>query len=356
MNAWLDGGLTRVRGVGTVWTGTVGVHSGAVCTFPAGSILLRSVVTERQQSRQLSADLHNKTELHMKLDLTCRLFLSFFLVNLLLFVQVFHFYPKMYTLACLCRLEWYWRTLVNEAKLMCKEHSSNSGEAAALQEEDCSKGTTFPSMQGKQRFEQRVEIPVLGLTLRRKIPVSCYIVRGKTDTFSPFLPTSNCIDPPDSAFPRRISDVFPKAIVNGNLGANVKEKKVEFYILDFSKTITNLFSTSEMCILGWLIDVENVIAICKKKKKKSKELFPCQRLSMYIFDGLRFQGSWLFCSFMQYGRFCAWRRASCWVINKAGSFIPPCMFYKDLRGYPAGIFMERFFTTLFCIEYATKLY
>lgn len=133
---------------------------------------------------------------------------------------------------------------------MCKENSSSSGEAAALQEEDCSKGTTFPSMQGKQRFEHRVEIPVLGLTLRRKIPVSCYIVRGKSDTFSPFLPTLNRIDPPDSAFLRRISDVFPEAIVNGNLGANVKEKKVEFYILDFSKTITKLFSTSEMCILG----------------------------------------------------------------------------------------------------------
>lgn len=36
MNARLDGGLTRVRGVGAVWTGPVGVHSGAVCSFPAG--------------------------------------------------------------------------------------------------------------------------------------------------------------------------------------------------------------------------------------------------------------------------------------------------------------------------------
>lgn len=43
----------------------------------------------------------------------------------------------------------------------------------------------------------------------------------------------------------------------------------------------------------------------KKKKKKNQELFPCQRLFMYIFDGLHFQGSWLFCSFMQYGSFCA---------------------------------------------------
>lgn len=36
MNARLDGGLMRVRGVGAVWMDTVGVHSGAVCSFPAG--------------------------------------------------------------------------------------------------------------------------------------------------------------------------------------------------------------------------------------------------------------------------------------------------------------------------------
>lgn len=29
---------------------------------------------------------------------------------------------------------------------MWKEHSSNSGETAALQKEDCRKGTTFPSI------------------------------------------------------------------------------------------------------------------------------------------------------------------------------------------------------------------
>lgn len=59
------------------------------------------------------------------------------------------------------------------------------------------------------------------------------------------------LDSPDSAFPRRIRDVLPQAIVISNLGAKVKEKKgVEFYILDFSKTISNLFSMSEMCILG----------------------------------------------------------------------------------------------------------
>lgn len=45
-----------------------------------------------------------------------------------------------------------------------------------------------------------------------------------------------------------------------------KKKDVEFYILDFSKTISNVFYMSEMCILGELIDVENVKAICKKKK------------------------------------------------------------------------------------------
>lgn len=45
-----------------------------------------------------------------------------------------------------------------------------------------------------------------------------------------------------------------------------KKKDVEFYILDFSKTISNVFYMSEMCILGELIDVENVKAICKKNK------------------------------------------------------------------------------------------
>lgn len=70
------------------------------------------------------------------------------------------------------------------------------------------------------------------------------------------------VGPPDFAFPRRIRDVLPEAIVNGDLGANVKDKKgVEFYILDFSKTISNFFSTSEMCILGSLIDVESVKSI-----------------------------------------------------------------------------------------------
>lgn len=46
----------------------------------AGTILLWSVVMERQQSRQLSADLHNKSELHMKLwtSLVVFSFLSFF--------------------------------------------------------------------------------------------------------------------------------------------------------------------------------------------------------------------------------------------------------------------------------------
>lgn len=42
--------------------------------------------------------------------------------------------------------------------------------------------------------------------------------------------------------------------------------------------------------------------------------------------------------------------------KQSWEFYSPCMFYKDLRVYPAGIFMERFFTSLFCIEYATKLY
>lgn len=70
---------------------------------------------------------------------------------------------------------------------MGKEHSSNAGEAAAFQE-DCRKG--------KQRFEHSVEVPhvhsrLLGLTLRCKIFVSRYVAGGKTDTFSPFLPTSN---------------------------------------------------------------------------------------------------------------------------------------------------------------------
>lgn len=51
---------------------------------------------ERQQSRQLSADLHNKTELHMKLwtSLVVFSFLFFFFFVKLLCVQDFSFLSK----------------------------------------------------------------------------------------------------------------------------------------------------------------------------------------------------------------------------------------------------------------------
>lgn len=61
-----------------------------------------------------------------------------------------------------------------------------------------------------------------------------------------------------------------------------KKKDVEFYILDFSKTISNVFYMSEMCILGELIDVENVKAICKKKKKKISRVISLSK-TVYVY-------------------------------------------------------------------------
>lgn len=69
----------------------------------AGTTLLWSVVKEHQQRRLFSTDLHNKTELHMKLWTS--LVLASFLKSIVAFG--FRFNPRIYTLSCLGGLERY---------------------------------------------------------------------------------------------------------------------------------------------------------------------------------------------------------------------------------------------------------
>lgn len=70
-------------------------------------------------------------------------------------------------------------------------------------------GTTFPSMEGKQRFEHRVEMPhvqSLSLALHSGVKYPSLVTSSEAkQTFFALLANikpMTTIDPPDSAFPR----------------------------------------------------------------------------------------------------------------------------------------------------------
>lgn len=112
---------------------------------------------------------------------------------------------------------------------------------------------------------------------------------------------------------------------------------------------------NEMCILELLIDVENFKAICKNSRVIS---LTTTVLCIYLM-AIIFKESSSFKVLCNIEAFLCVKKGLLLSNKQSLEVLVDFFFftfYNDLRVYPAGLFMERFFTTLFCIEYATKLY
>lgn len=103
-----------------------------------------------------------------------------------------------------------------------------------------------------------------------------------------------------------------------------------------------------MCILELLIDVENFKAICKNSRVISLTKIDC--LCIYLM-AIVFNDSSSFEVLKQYQSFFFFlfvmKKGLLLRNNQSWEFVFFFMCYNNLKGYPAEIFMERLFTTLF---------